>query len=93
MNALEKFYGAVLEVCVLLDKYFEHINTIKNYFREKYEARFTDYRRVIIRILEVYISRKVARIPQSKQGPFTDKSDLLVSSDLSLLYPSALGSS
>ena len=29
VNALEKFYGKDLEISVLFDKYFKHINTIE----------------------------------------------------------------
>ena len=80
MNVLEKFYGNDLEVSVLFDKFFKHINTIKNYYKGKYEARFGDYRRINIKKLEENIDRKVARIPVSKQLAVIDKSDLLVSS-------------
>ena len=90
MNVLKKFYGKNLEFSVLFDKYFKHINTIKNYYKEKYESRFGDYRRVNIKKLEEYVDRKVARIPVSKQLAVIDKSDLLVSSDYNSLYPSAM---
>ena len=52
MNVLERFYGKGLEVSVIFDKYFKHINTNKNYYKEKYEARFGDYRRINIKKLE-----------------------------------------
>ena len=42
MNELEKFYGKDLEVSVLFDKYFEQINTIKNFYKEKCGAGFSD---------------------------------------------------
>ena len=89
MNVLEEFYGKYLEVSVLFDKYFKHINTIEIYYKEKYEARFGDYRRINIRKLEEYVDRKVARIPVSRQLAVINKSDLLVSSDYNSLYPSA----
>ena len=90
VKVLEKFYGKDLEISVLFDKYFKHINTIKNYYKEKYESRFGDYRRVNIKNLEEYVDRKVARIPVSKELAVIDKSDLLVSSDYNSLYPSAM---
>ena len=90
MNVLEKFYGKDLETSVIFAKYFKHINTYKNCCKEKYEARFGDYRRIIIKKLEDYIDRKVARIPVSKQLAVIDESDLLVSSDYIRLYPSAM---
>ena len=65
----------------MFDKNFKHIDTIKNYYKEKYEARFGDYRRINTRKLEEFIDRKVASIPVSKQLAVIDKSDLLVSSD------------
>ena len=36
VNVLEKFYGKGLEISVLFDKYFIHINTIKNCYKEKH---------------------------------------------------------
>ena len=74
VNVLEKFYGKDLEISVLFDKYFKHINTIKNYYKEKYEAKFGDYRRINIKKLEEYIDRKVSRIPVSKKLAVIDKS-------------------
>ena len=44
LNVLEEFYGKDLEVSLLIDKFFKHINTIENYCKEKKEARFIDYR-------------------------------------------------
>ena len=38
----ENFNGEDLKVSVLFDKCFQHINTIQNYYKEVYEARFTD---------------------------------------------------
>ena len=87
---MEKFYGKDLEVSVLFDKYFEHINTNKNYYEEKYEARFNDYRRNSIKNLEAYVDRKIARTPVSKQLAVIDKSDLLVSGDYNSLYASEM---
>ena len=34
MNVLEKFHGKNLENCLLFDKYFKQINTIKNYYKK-----------------------------------------------------------
>ena len=80
VNVLEKFYGKKLDVAVVFHKSFKHIKTIKNYYKEKYEARFTDYRQIKIRKLKEYIDRKVARIPVSNELAMTDKTDLFVSS-------------
>ena len=90
VNVLEKCYGEDLEVSVLFDKYFEHINTIENYYKEKDEARFTEYRQINTRKVEEHIERKIARIPISKQIALIDKSDLFVSSDYNSLHPSAM---
>ena len=89
MNVLENFYGEDLESSVLLKYYYKHINTIKNHYKEKNEARFTEYRRIIIRKLEEYIDRISAKTAVSKQLPMIDKSDLLDSSDYKSLYCSA----
>ena len=62
---------------------------IKNYYKEKYENRFSDYGRINVRKAEEYIIRKIARITVSKQLAMIDKVDLLVSSDYNSLYPSA----
>ena len=80
----EEFYGKDLKVSVLFDKYSKHMNTIQNYYKEKYEARFGDYRRINKKI-ENYIKRKVSRIPVWKQLAAIDKIDLLVSSDYNSL--------
>ena len=90
VNVLEKFYDKDLEIFVLFDKYIKHINTIQNYYKEKYEGRFSDYRRNNIRNLEQYFDRKTATIPVSKQLAKIDKSDLLDSRDYSSFYPSAI---
>ena len=90
MSVLEKFYGKDLEVYIIFDNYFKHISTNKNYYKEKNEARFGDYRRNKIKKLEEYIGRKVARIPVSKQIAVIDKPDLLVSIDYISFYPSAM---
>ena len=63
---------------MLFDKYFKHINTIRNVFKEKYEAKFGDYRRISIKKLEVYFDRKIASIPVTEQLAVIDESDLLV---------------
>ena len=42
VNVLEKFYGEDLENFVKFDKYYKHVNTIKNYYKQKYAARFSD---------------------------------------------------
>ena len=50
MKVLEKFYGKDLELPVLFEKSFKHINTVKNSYEGKYEARFNDYRPIIIHL-------------------------------------------
>ena len=90
VEKLETFYGKQLEVSVLSDKYLRHIIAIRNYFNEKNEARFTDYRRNNIRKLEDYFDRKTAKSLVSKQLAMRDKSDLLVSNDYNSLNPSAM---
>ena len=77
MNVLEKLYGKDLGVYVLNDKKFKHINTIENYYKEKYEARFSDYRRINVRKLEECIDRKKSRIPVSKQLAMIEKFNFL----------------
>ena len=42
VDVLEKSFGKDLEISVFFDKYFKHLNTYKNYYKEKNEARFTD---------------------------------------------------
>ena len=88
VNVLEMFYGKFFEVSLLSYKYFEHINTIKIYYREKHEAGIGHCRRVNVRKLEEYTDRKKTRIPVPKQLALIDKYDLLVSSDYFSLYPS-----
>ena len=90
VNVLEKFYAKGLEVSVLFDKNFKHIKTTKNYYKEKYEARFTDYRRNNIAKLEEYFDGEIAIIPVSKELAMINKSNLLVSSDYNSLFPSAV---
>ena len=75
---------------LLFDKFFRHISTKKNYYKEKYEARFSEYKIIIVRILEECIDIKVARISVSKKLTMIDKSGLPVSSDFISLYPSAI---
>ena len=77
MNVLEKVYGKHLGVYVIIDKNFKQINTIRNYYKEKNEARFSDYRRINVRKLEECIVRKKATIPVSRQLAMIDKSNLL----------------
>ena len=78
VNIVEKFYGKDLEVSALFGKNFKHINTNKNYYMEKYEAKFDDYRRIKIKKLQEYIDIKIASIPVFKQLAVIDESDLLV---------------
>ena len=66
VNVLEKFCDKDLDISLIFDNFFKHINTIKNYYKEKYEARFNDYRRINIKKVEEYIDRKKAMIPVSK---------------------------
>ena len=49
VKVLEKFYGKHLELSVTFENCFKHINTVKNSYKEKYEARFNDYRRINVR--------------------------------------------
>ena len=58
VTVLEELYGKDLEISVLFDKYFKNINTIKNYYKEKYEGRFGDYRRDIIKNLKNMLIEK-----------------------------------
>ena len=81
MNVLENFYAKCLEISVLFDDYFKHINTIKNYYKEKNEPTFSDYRQNNVRKSEEFIERKIARLLVSKQLALINISDLLVSSD------------
>ena len=81
VKVVEKFYGKNLEVSVLFDEFLKHINTNKNYYKEKYEARFSECRRNIVGKLEEYIDRKIARIPASQQLATKEKFDHLDSSD------------
>ena len=90
MNVLEKIYGKIFKVSVTFDKIFKHINTIKNYIKEKYEASFSDYSRNNLWKLEEYIHRKIARNPVSRQWAMINKSDLLILSVYISLYPSAM---
>ena len=57
------------------------MNTFINFYKKKYEARFTEYRRINIGKLEEHTDRKINWIPVSKQLAMIDESDLLVSSD------------
>ena len=58
MIVLETFYSKVLENAVAFDKYFKHINTINNYYKEKNEAKCSDYRRINVKTLEVILIEK-----------------------------------
>ena len=74
----------------MFDKVFKQNKTLKNCYKGKYEARFTDYRQIITRKLEEYNDRNLARIPVSKQLALVDKTGLLESSDYITLYPSSI---
>ena len=87
------FYFKDLEIFVLFENSFKHIKTIKNYYQEKYKARFSDYRRIDVRIFGFSIDRNVATITVSKQIAVIYKSDLLVSSDYNSIYPLAVAHS
>ena len=90
VNVLEKIYGKNFKVSVIFNKNFKHINAIKNYYKQKYGARFSDYRRNNLGNLEEYILGKIARLPESKQLAMTNNSDPLVLCDYISLYPSAM---
>ena len=44
VNVLEKFYGIDLELSVIFEKFFKHINSVKKFFEKKYESKFSDNR-------------------------------------------------
>ena len=92
-ECIRKNFCRDLQVSILFDKIFEHINTIKNYNKEKYEARFSDYRRNNKKKLEEYFDGKVAGIPVSKQLAVIDKSVFFVSGDYNSFLPYGNGSS
>ena len=90
MNVLEKFYGKDSELSVLFQKYLTHINTVRNFYKEKCEARFNDYRRINTGIFVKNISSKMSSLPVSKELAKLDKTNLLVSIDYNSVYPSAM---
>ena len=80
-----KFYGEDLELSVLFEKYFKHINTVKKYHEKKCESKFSDYRHSSISKFEEDINSKKSSLSVSKRLTKIDKTDLLVSSDYKII--------
>ena len=70
--------------------YYRQINKVREHFNNKYESRYVDYRRIDTKEQVKYVNKKLASLPISKELNKIDKSDLLVSSDYTSLYPSAM---
>ena len=86
MNILEKFYG---KLSTIFENQFQHIDTLKNYYKEKHEAIFSVFRRFNISKFGEHIDKKISGLRVSKELAMKDKTDLLVSSDYNSLYSSA----
>ena len=92
VNILRKYFGKEHEISTLFEIYFRQIDKVKKYYSKKYEKKFDDYRKINKQHFENYIKKKLPSLPISKELNKFDKSDLLVSSDYSSLYPFSNGS-
>ena len=90
VDILEKYLGKDQEISTLFSIYYRQINKVREHFNNKYESRYVDYRRIDTKEQEKNVNKKLASLPISKELNKIDKSDLLVSSDYTSLYPSAM---
>ena len=90
VDILEKYLGKDQEISTLFSIYYRQINKVSEHYNKKYESRYVDYRRIDTKEQEKYVNEKLASLPISKELNKIDKSDLLVSSDYTSLYPSAM---
>ena len=90
VDILEKYLGKDQEISTLFSIYYRQINKVREHYNKKYESRYVDYRRIDTKEQEKYVNEKLASLPISKELNKIDKSDLLVSSDYTSLYPSAM---
>ena len=75
---------------VIFEKYFKDINTVENYYKEKYEARVNDNKQNNVGKIEGDINSKISSLPVSKELATIDRTDLLVSSNYNSFHPSAM---
>ena len=87
VDILEKYLGKDQEISTLFSIYYRQINKVREHFNNKYESRFVDYRRIDTKEQVKYVNKKLPSLPISKELNKIDKSDLLVSSDYTSLYP------
>ena len=90
VDILEKYLGKDQEISTLFSIYYHQINKVREHYNNKYESRYVDYRRIDTKEQEKYVNKKLSSLPISKELNKIDKSDLLVSSDYTSLYPSAM---
>ena len=81
VDILEKYLGKDQEISTLFNIYYRQINKVREYYNNKYESRYVDYRRIDTKEQVKYVNKKLASLPISKELNKIDKSDLLVSSD------------
>ena len=91
VDILEKYLGKDQEISTLFSIYYRQINKVREHYNNKYESRYVDYRRIDTKEQEKYVNKKLASLPISKElKNKIDKTDLLVSSDYTSLYLSAM---
>ena len=90
VDILEKYLGKDQEISTLFSIYYRQINNVREHYNNKNESRYVDYRRIDTKEQEKYVIKKLASLPISKELNKIDKIDLLVSSDYTSLYPSAM---
>ena len=90
VNILKKYFGKEHEISTLFEIYFRQINKVKKHYTRKYENKFDENRKINKQHFENYIKKKLSSLPISKELNNINKSDLLVSGDYDILYPSAM---
>ena len=93
VDILEKYLGKEQEISTLFIIYYRQLNKVHEHFNNKHESRYVDHRRIDTKEQVKYVNKKLASLPISKELNKIDKYDLLVSSDYTSLYPSAVSCS
>ena len=79
-----------INVCEIIDKYFEDTNEKRKIIEEEYDSNFKDYRDIDEEERTEHINKELNKLPIHKKLQKLDLNDVMMDFDATSLYPSAM---
>ena len=79
-----------VNVCEIIDKYFEYTNKQRKIIEDEYDSKFKDYRDIDVEEKTEHINKELNKLPIHKKLQKLNHNDVMMDFDATSLYPSAM---